>query len=387
METAKGLRAVTTRLYVGVAVALAAACAEWPVQITQSRSGAYETALAIDRDGFVVAWYDTRDGNAEIYSRLLDRDGRPAGPERRLTETPDRSYEPSLARVEDDVVVAWYEQRDQKTDHTAMLGRWSRDGARVWERSIAPGSRNPVARSNGHAIFCAWIQSDAGGSESVWGGWWDADGHPRSSQRLAPVSATTWNLNAMLDGDRAAWVVFDAVASTRSSELFAARLDRTGAAVIRLTRDDGMASKYPDVAVSDDGVPALAWFDERDGNQEVYLYTGPLASASGAIDDRAVRVSTTPDESTGAYVAWNHDRIGLAWSDKIAGAHEIYFQPFDRRQVALAPARRLTRNETWSLVPAIVAWSDGFALAWNEYRPESKVVHGGTSELAFALVR
>jgi len=381
MEAAKGLTVATA-----IAM-LAAACADAPLQITHSRSGAYETALALDRDGFVVAWYDTRDGNAEIYARLLDRDGRPAGPERRLTRTPDSSYEPSLARLDDDVIVAWYEQREAKTDRTAKLGRWSREGRPIWERTIAPGSRNPVVRSDGHSIFCAWIQSDATGGESVWGGWWNSEGRPQVSRRVAPVSATTWNLNAMLDRDQGAWVVFDAVASTRNSELFAARLDEEGTDVIRLTRDDGIASKYPDVALSAEGLPALTWFDERDGNQEVYLYTGPLATASGMVDDRAVRVTTTPDESIGAYLAWNHDRIGLAWSDKIAGAHEIYFQPFDRYQVALAPARRLTRNETWSLVPAIVPWADGFALAWNEYRPESKVVHGGTSELAFSFVR
>ena len=36
-----------------------------PIQVSRSDVGAYEAALATDRDGFAVAWYDTRDGNAD----------------------------------------------------------------------------------------------------------------------------------------------------------------------------------------------------------------------------------------------------------------------------------------------------------------------------------
>ena len=46
------------------------------VQVSQSGAGAYEVALAGDDAGFAVAWYDTRDGNPEIYMRLLDESGK-----------------------------------------------------------------------------------------------------------------------------------------------------------------------------------------------------------------------------------------------------------------------------------------------------------------------
>jgi hypothetical protein len=50
------------------------------------------------------------------------------------------------------------------------------------------------------------------------------------------------------------------------------------------------------------------------------------------------------------------------------------------------PARRLTSNTTWSLVPAIRSHGDGFALAWNEYQPETVEIHNGSSEVFFLLV-
>jgi hypothetical protein len=356
-----------------------------PIQVSQSSAGAYETALATDADGFAVAWYDTRDGNAEIYLRSLDSTGHPSSPERRLTETPDASYEASLERLGDSFIVAWYEQTTDG-QQTAMLGAWTRDGTRKWMQAIATGSRNPVIRTADHAIVAAWIQAEADGTESVWVGSFGEDGkEQRPRTRVGPASKTTWNLNLDLSGSEI-WVVFDAATSTRSSELFVARIDASGVHPERVTRDDGATSKYPDVALDGQGRVALTWYDMRDGNDEVYLFVGRVSDLHGELDSRARRITTTEGESIGAYVAWNAGRVGLAWSDKTPGAHEVYFQSFDGDGMPLGSVERVTRSETWSLVPAIRPWRKGFALAWTEYRPASSEIHDGTGEVAFTLV-
>ncbi len=74
----------------GVALCLLAACAP-PRQVSESGFGAYEVSLATWSDGLALAWYDTRDGNAEVYVRPLDADGRAAGPELRITTTAEQS--------------------------------------------------------------------------------------------------------------------------------------------------------------------------------------------------------------------------------------------------------------------------------------------------------
>jgi hypothetical protein len=378
----------------GLSCALAS-CSSAPtvIQVSQSGKGAYETALAIDEAGFAVAWYDLRDGNAEIYLRLLDGSGHPSSPEHRLTETPDSSYEASLERLGDGFVIAWYEQ---STDgrQTAMLGAWTRDGGRKWTQAIAAGSRNPVIRAGNHEIVGAWIQAEADGTENVWVGSWGEDGKElRPPTHVGPASKTTWNLNLALSGTDA-WVVFDAATSTRSSELFVARVDASGARLKRVTRDDGATSKYPDIAFDDQGRVALTWYDMRDGNDEVYLFVGRVSDLQSELesdrqselDDRARRVTNTEGESIGAYVAWNAGHVGLAWSDKTAGAHEVYFQSFDDAGMPSGSIERLTRTEAWSLVPAMRPWRQGFALAWTEYRPASSEIHDGTGEVAFTLV-
>jgi hypothetical protein len=68
----------------------------------------------------------------------------------------------------------------------------------------------------------------------------------------------------------------------------------------------------------------------------------------------------------GAYVAWNGERIGLAWSDDSVGQFEIYFRPFAVSGDALGAQKRITDNATNSLIPAIKPWRDGFALAWSK---------------------
>ena len=82
------------------ALVAAAACSP-PRQISESGFGAFEVSLAVWDDGLAVAWYDTRDGNAEVYVRRLDADGRKAGPELRLTTTEAESYEADIAPFTD----------------------------------------------------------------------------------------------------------------------------------------------------------------------------------------------------------------------------------------------------------------------------------------------
>lgn len=364
-----------------------AACSVQPRQVSDSGFGAYEVSLAAWSDALAVAWYDTRDGNAEIYVRFLDAQGRAVGADERLTRTPAQSYEADLAALDDGLAVAWYEKADDGALR-AQLGFWGRDRQRRWTTALTAGggaSRNPVVRAADGALFCAWIESDGAGEEHVWAGWWERNGASRGAPvRLGAAGRTTWNLNAAIAGDGTALVVFDA-GDAGAEELYLAELAGGRVELTRLTAADGRPSKYPDIALGD-GLAAITWFDERDGNQEVYLAIGPLAELRGGLEGRARRVTTSPGHSIGAYLAWNGPRLGLAWSDDSDGSYEVYFQPFGLDGPLAAP-RRLTSNATDSLIPAIRPWRERFALAWNEVAPGPRGAHDARtrSEVMFAL--
>ena len=376
------------------------------VEISERSGGAYEASLAPVGDGWAVAWHDTRDGHPEIYARLLDVDGHPTGPSSRLTNTPNSSYEPQLAGAGGgELVVAWYAVSASGASVTHIGAwhltddagpRWSRVGhaGPRWTRTLSNPARlgrNVVARVESRRLFCAWIEKgEDAGDDAVWAQWLDLDldGQPLSpAQRLADAGPTTWNLNAAIDGDGRAWVVFDATAGTRTDETFLVGADDASASPVRLTDDDGIAAKYPDLAFGSD-IAAVTWFDERDGNQEVYLVAAPFPQLRDRFEAHARRVTATAGASTGAYLAWNGGRIGVAWSDDTDGEAEVYFQGFDATGTPLHAAERVTNNPTASLIPAIQPWGDGFALAWNEDVVEERGDHGsgGRSDIVFAIV-
>jgi hypothetical protein len=363
-----------------------------PRQISDSGFGAYEVSLAAWSDGLALAWYDTRDGNPEIYVRSLDAEGRKSGPELRLTTTAAASYEADIASLPDGFAIAWYE-KEEGGAMRAQLGVWRRDGTRVWSTPVSVGagsSRNAIVRRLGDELFCAWIEADDKGAELVWGGWWNLAGQSLGPPvRLGAAGETTWNLNAAIAPTGEAWVVFDARADTRVEELFVAKLAKFRATLARVTADDGIRSKYPDLAISADGRAAITWFDERDDNREVYLAAGSADELLLPVEERARRVTTTPGASIGAYVAWNGDRIGLAWSDDSSGNYEVFFQSFDSGVSPVAPPRRLSDTPTGSLVPAIEPWCDGFALAWAEVEPTPAGARGQDppAEVVFTTVR
>jgi uncharacterized iron-regulated membrane protein len=359
------------------------------VQVSQSGRGAYEASLAPFGGGFAAAWYDTRDGHGEIYVRLLDRDGRPVGPEKRITSGSSSAYEPDIWPLEDGFVVVWYEGASDGTT-TAKLGVWNADMTARWTRSLSTvgrRGRNPVVRAAGGKTFVAWIEDDANGSPAVWGEWVNVSGPGSRPMRLAPAGNTTWNINLAIDDRGRAWVVFDAPVPSGQNELFLSRVNGSRVDAIRLTADDGFDSRYPDLAFNGDRA-ALTWFDERDGNQEVYLFVAPIAALKEGLEQRAIRVTDTPGESIGAYLSWSKGQLGLAWCDNSNGKqHELFMQLFEPDGRPLGAPVQLTRTPTWSLIPAIRPTPTGFALAWNEFEPSALGVHAdGRSEVMFIVV-
>jgi len=413
-------RTVSRRAAASLSVFLCAAGAgaqPAAVQVSRSGQGAYEASLAPHGGGFAVAWHDTRHGFPEIYARLVDAAGRPVAGEHRLTTNADRSYEPSLAAAgARDLLVAWYDVAADGSWSRARVGAWTTAGGWRWTRTLSNPRRRgrvPVVAVQADRIQCVWLEEtrrashasdavdrdrgeaepdaagNAGMGAAVWAQQLRLDGTPLGpARRVAAASRETWNLNLRMDEDGVAWIVFDARVGTRAHELFLAQVGDGSAKVRRLSADDGVPSVYPDVAFGA-GRAAFTWFDERDGNADVYLAVVDPHPLPRAIEEAALRVTDTAGASIGAYVAWNGARFGLAWSDEIepGRSHELHFQQFTTRGVPYGAPRRLTDNPTASLIPAIRGAGPRFALAWNEDVVEARGDHlgGGRSEVVFAL--
>ena len=123
------------------------------------------------------------------------------------------------------------------------------------------------------------------------------------------------------------------------------------------------------------------------GGRNQILEIGPR-NLRGMADRAGRRVTTSPGESIGAYVAFGSHDIGLGWSDNTLGQHEVYFQRFKVTGTPLGEPRRLTRTLAASLIPAIRSRGDRFGLLWNEYFARTPGHHDreARSQIAFTLI-
>lgn len=330
--------------------------------------GQFEPSVAAAENGFAVAWHGEANHSSDVYYQWLNAEGEPRGSSYRLTSDPTDSFEPDIAVLHGQVAVAWYDKDESAKTSVAKLGVWEKDGKPAWIKQISsPGriGRNPVVRADRERLLCAWLEYGEGEAPHVVAQWFDSKGTAQSAAiRVAPAGKTTWNLNAAIDDSGHAWIAFDATVQTRVDELFLAELADGEVRAVRLTADDGHASKYPDLRFAG-GRMALTWFDQRDGNQEVYLFVGASAMPQ-PIEERAVRVTHTKGHSVGAYLAWNHGLVGLAWCDDTQGQFDIYFAKFDAAGVRSTENRRISDGKAHVWVPAIQPWRDGFASVWSE---------------------
>ncbi|OJW61577.1 MAG: hypothetical protein BGO57_06530 [Sphingomonadales bacterium 63-6] len=344
---------------------------------------AYELTLAVSPQASWAGWHGGAGEESGIYLQPLDEDGVLQGQSLRLSsEGKTFAYEPDLILAGGSPVAAWYQKNPFTNELSAWLARLAPSGQRAWLVPLEQGadwSRNPVVRQAGDRLLVAWIGQPSEGTSArdpaIVYREFSLAGKPLTPPReVGRADRDTWNLNATLAGG-AMVLVYDAAGASEVNELQLIEVTGKGARQVQLTPDDGHASLYPDLQVNDAGIAALTWFDERDGNREVYLSVGPLADFLAGHMPPPIRVTHGEGESIGAYLAWNGDRIGLVWSDEAGGERRIFAQGFDSAGKPLGAARQLSNGPGQSSIPAIRASGEGFLVAWNHYEMEGTGGH------------
>jgi hypothetical protein len=160
-------------------------------------------------------------------------------------------------------------------------------------------------------------------------------------------------------------------------EIYFARLDATGAKLgvdVRVT-DDPAISAFPTLTWTGTEF-GLAWWDDRDGNREIYFRR---IDAAGVPLGAAVRITLADGASSAPSLSWSGTEFGLAWQDDRDGNQEIYFARLNAPGDLLGSAGRLTDDPAASIEPSLVWAGDRFAVAWEDERH-------GDSEIYFAAI-
>jgi hypothetical protein len=153
-------------------------------------SEASDVAIADSGDGFIVAWVDTRDGNAEIYVAKVDRGLTKVIPDRRITEAPGDSAEVQIAVRGQDVFLVWSDARQNPDEGSGDIYLSRLDAATLKKAapetrlfSSALHSRTPQITSAGSGFLVSWIEDAFGAAKG------DAPATAERGLRVAQLDA------------------------------------------------------------------------------------------------------------------------------------------------------------------------------------------------------
>lgn len=132
---------------------------------------------------------------------------------------------------------------------------------------------------------------------------------------------------------------------------------------LRLSEAAG-GSGYPSLAWNGDGY-GVAWHDDRDGNYEIYF---TLVDRYGVATGSERRITDAAGNSGGAAIAWTGAEYGLAWWDERNGEREIYFRRLDAAGTPIGPEYRITNAAGASTTPSIVWTGREYGIAWHDAR-------------------
>lgn len=124
-----------------------------------------KAAAADTGDGWILAWVDTRDGNAEVYVAKVDRSLKKVVPDRRITSAPGDSAEVQIAVRGKETWLAWSDARQSPDEgngdiYLARLDTRSLEklGEETRLFASAAHSRSPVLTPSPRGLLVAWIE-------------------------------------------------------------------------------------------------------------------------------------------------------------------------------------------------------------------------------------
>jgi len=328
----------------------------------------YTNAWCIASNGNSVhaVWYDDRDGNTEIYYKRSTDGGISWDSDTRLTNNPFFSGYPSVSVSGTVVHVVWHDTRDGNDE---IYYKRSPDGGISWGTDTrlsfnSANSGNASVSASASAVHVVWFDDRDGdleiyGKSSTDGGIsWGAE------MRLTNNSAGSVFPSVSMSGQVVHVVWYD----TRdgNDEIYYKRSTDGGVswgADIRLTNNSAI-SYNPSMSVSG-LVVHIVWYDNRDGNNEIYHKRSTDGGVSWGADTRLTNnsaFSQFPSVSVSGSIAH------VVWEDNRDGNREIYYKRSTDGGVSWGADTRLTNSAANSFLPSVSVSGQVVHVVWHDFR-------------------
>ncbi len=325
-------------------------------------------AVAGDDSGYVhVVWYDTRDGNAEIYYKMFD--GSVWTADQRLTADGATSAFPSVAAYGNKIVhVVWHDLRDGNFEiyHKMFDGSaWSADERLT---DAANTSWNPsVAVGPDGSVHVVWQDTRDGYTEVYYkkydGVSWGAD------VRLTVAAYVSASPCVAVDDSGHVHVVWNDFRYF-NSKIYYKQYDGTSWGPDTRLTDEPDISQKPCIAAGPGGNLHVIWEDQRDGNSEIYY-----KHFDGAVWQADERLTTDASVSGSPSILVAPDaKPHVVWQDRRTGSYQIFYKKSNG--VTWGPDRQVTFAPGDAKYPSIAVAADSILHAvWQDNRDGNNEIY------------
>jgi len=293
--------------------------------------------------GFVIAWVDSREGSSDIYLQRFDIEGNPLG---------------DNTRVNDDTVGAYQSEPALAVDRTGLYSCVWKD----YRNGSYPFGPDIYLQRFDTTLSAAGENSDM------------TTEFPDSLKETPDIALSPWG------GGMLVWADY----RNKNWDIYAQMISGNGGLVgsnFKVNTDVGTAQQHaPRVAVSPEGWFAVTWYDNRRGNDDIYVQrydslANPLGNNLKANADVGDVRQAFPDVATDGA-----GHFTVVWVDWRHGTYpnnpDIYARKFDTNMVAVSGDMRVNKDGTTRAQrqPTIAAdrrgnvaiiWADSTSTSWD----------------------
>ncbi|MBI5404218.1 MAG: exo-alpha-sialidase [Ignavibacteriae bacterium] len=348
--------------------------AQWETDIrltdnTATSSTTSNNARCIAANGNFIhtVWYDYRDNMsyAEIYYKRSTDGGVTWGADIRLTNNPAWSGNPGIAVSGSTVSVVWQDSRDGNAE---IYCKRSTDGGANWgpDTRLTNNSANswqPCIAASGSNVCIVWQDGREGNMEIYCK--YSADGGASwgSDIRLTNNTAVSSYPSVAVSGSYIHIAWFDERDGNR--EIYyklSADGGKNWGSDTRMTNNIE-ASHYPSIAASGSNV-YIVWTDQRDGNREIFCkISADNGTNWGA--DFSLKKSLS---SHYASVAFSGSNVHVVWVEGVYGNDEIFYNHSGDGGATWEEATRLTDSKGNSWYPSVAVSGSTVHVIWLDER-------------------
>jgi len=289
----------------------------------------------------IVVWTDSRDGSGEIYFKRSKNGGTTWEKDRRLTNNPNVSVNPSVSISGSVVHLVWEEDRNGNNE---IYYKRSLDKGETWGQdqrltNDSASSLNPSLATTGPNLHIVWQDNRDGVATNEN----EVDNY-EVYYKSSKDSGRSWHVRS----------------------LPASLIQRDK----RLTQNIGH-SYLPGISASGSNVHVV-WSDARENNFEIFY----KRSTDGGLHwDPDRRLTNTSSPSTYPSICAEKSSVHVVWQEYLTGNREIFYKRSPDTGTTWGEDTRLTNNSSISSSPSIATLDRGVHVVWADYRDGNEEIY------------